>query len=774
MTEFKALATLRFGSHIVPLAIFLSVFSFLALSAAERTDFAHDVQPLLAARCGACHGGDKRSGGFTIREYNEMLRGGRSGASVIPGDPRGSLLLERVNGGSGPQMPLGGAPLNAKELHVIEAWIADGARLTYESAAARTPWAPKLQLTAPPVPSGMTMSPHPIDRIIDANSMVRVVGDAAFARRAYLDVWGLLPSPEALEKFVQSRDRGKREKLIDHLLADNRNYAGHWISFWNDLLRNDGGDSYHGGRKSITDWLSTALESNLPYDQFVTALLSPGQTGAPDGFLLGVNWRGDINASQTPVMQAAQNSAQVFLGINLKCNSCHDSFISHWKLKDAYGLAAYFAESPKLELVRCDNPTGQFATPGFLYPELNVPATSESLADRRAAAARMFTDPRNGRTPRTLVNRYWARLLGRGIVQDVDDMDGEPWNPQLLDWLASDFLAHGQDLKHLLRTIMTSRAYQMAVVRRASSDDKEYVFRGPELRRITAEEFIDAIGAITGEWEVAPQPGTRTARYSRDWRMPSSYLSRALGRPVRDQVFTQRDESPTTLQALELVNGGLLTRVMLRGAERLLGKRAPAPANLFDSGQLSSQHVAVDVDISKASELRLLVADVGSYSPERVAPVWADAQVEKDGVWIPLDGAVPGAVQMKGAAYSSGLRMAAPAEKIYDIRGRGFTRFRAVAGVEEQCLQSDISPSVRFFVFGAKPDWERLVRVEADPPLPPPARTSDLTRQLWMHALGREPTAAERRLARDSLHDPSSLADLLWSLMMLPEFQWIG
>src|SRR5574337_580639 len=114
--------------------------------------------------------------------------------------------------------------------------------------------------------------------------------------------------------------------------------------------------------ESITTWLLQALETNLPYDQFVGKLLNPVQPGDPKGFLIGVNWRGDVSASQIPPMQAAQNSAQVFLGVNLKCNSCHDSFISRWKLKDAYGLASYFAVLP-LPIYRCDVPTRQVSQP---------------------------------------------------------------------------------------------------------------------------------------------------------------------------------------------------------------------------------------------------------------------------------------------------------------------------------------------------------------------------------------------------------------------------
>ena len=114
-------------------------------------------------------------------------------------------------------------------------------------------------------------------------------------------------------------------------------------------------------RKSISGWLLAALESNLPYDQFVSELLNPSAAEDPDGFLVGVNWRGTVSASQTPAMQAAQNAAQIFLGINLKCNSCHDSFISKWKLRDAYALASYFSPEEKLQLYRCDIAQQEYA-----------------------------------------------------------------------------------------------------------------------------------------------------------------------------------------------------------------------------------------------------------------------------------------------------------------------------------------------------------------------------------------------------------------------------
>ncbi|MBV8819031.1 MAG: DUF1549 domain-containing protein, partial [Acidobacteriaceae bacterium] len=258
----------------------LRITCFLSLPCTAQTiDFAAQVQPILQAKCGACHGGDKRSGGFTIREYHEMLKGGRSGASLVPGDSKQSLLIERVNGSRQPQMPLGGAPLSAAEVAVIATWVDEGARLTPGSAAAKMPWVAKLQLTAPAPPESQYS--HPVDRFLDryfaarGETMPALVSDAVFARRVYLDAWGLLPSPEDLDRFVGDTSPHKREQLVDRLLSSNRNYAEHWMSFWNDLLRNDGGDNYHGGRKSITPWLYQALENNEPYDRFVAELLNP-------------------------------------------------------------------------------------------------------------------------------------------------------------------------------------------------------------------------------------------------------------------------------------------------------------------------------------------------------------------------------------------------------------------------------------------------------------------------------------------------------------------
>jgi len=739
------------------------IFAFVPLLAAQvaapLVDFDQQIHPILANRCLPCHSSEKRSGGLSLATYSDALDGGRSGATIKPGHSAASLIIDRITGTTTPQMPMGATPLTEDEIGLIKTWIDQGARATPHSAAAKPKWEAPLFLEAPPKPAVTWKGwDSAIDLYVSSylakggTPEPRLISDAAFARRAYLDIWGLLPPPNSLEPL-------DRRMLVTRLLSNNRNYAENWISYWNDLLRNDEGVTYHSetaSRKSISDWLLNALESNIPYNQFVGELLNPVATSDPEGFLIGVNWRGTVSASQTPAMQAAQNTAQIFLGVNLKCNSCHDSFISRWKLRDAYSLATYFSADEKLQLHRCDVPQGKYATPAFLYPALNRTPPSNSIADRRATAAAIFTDPRNGRLARTLVNRIWLRLMGHGLVDNPDDMDGEPWSPELLDALASDFVAHSYDLKYLIGEIVSSNAYQMSAVSRSAALTGKYVFAGPEIRRLTAEEMADAIGAITGEWRTYQPKRAVPAEYSRDWHVAATSFTRALGRPIRDQVYSTRETEATTLQALEVVNGESMTHWLLRGARRMTGTLPPAPESLFDHPLSKRGAYPFDIDVRGVKRLYLIVQDLGSYSPEKVQAVWN------------LD--------------HSDLRVKTPSEVVYDTSGKGLTRLRGFVNIENTEVTSDINPQIRFLIFKDKPDPERLTRVASGAPLPalPVVRTpAEAVDRVFLYALGRQPSAGERQAALAAIADtdgkisPEGLADLLWAVFVKPEFQLI-
>lgn len=792
----------------------------LALSQTNGVvDYQRDVHPVLAAKCVVCHSQEKRSGGLALATYDDVLEGGRSGAAVKPGDSSDSLLIRRVFGEIEPRMPFGGDPLSEAELATLTSWIDEGARPNPTAPPAEPKWEEPLSLDRPRVPKRTWKQwDEPLDRFVSTylaeNGIAEpeLVSDAQFARRVYLDIWGLLPAPDDLRAFLKDKSRNKRKKLVTRLLADDSKYAENWISFWNDLLRNDQGVNYYSetaSRESITDWLLGSLGSNRPYDRFVEDLLNPADKNDPEGFLIGVNWRGVVSASQTPAMQAAQNTAQIFLGLNLKCNSCHDSFISKWKLKDAYSLASYFSPEEQLQLYRCDVAQEEYAQPAFLFPELNQTPQTSSLDDRRATAAAIFTDPRNGRLPRTLVNRIWLRLLGHGIVANPDEMDEEPWSPELLDWLASDFVKNGHDLKRLIATIVSSRTYQMPAVAREKEPARNYVFRGPEVRRVTAEQFADAVGAITGEWPVyqplgeyrgpgsgsedeAPKPGV----YTRSWRVAADPLTRAMGRPIRDQVYSTRETLATTLQALELVNGETLTHWLSRGAQRMLDELPPEPKSLFDRpvrGR-NPRTYSFDVDVSGAGKLWLLVEDMGSYSPELVLPAWGLAELVGANGVTPLSALSPlddsgvrtgeSEVEIPGVEGTGGVRVKTPSRLVYDIAGKGFTRFRGTVGLENRDITFDISPNIRFFVFSQQPNDDRLTPVEPQRPVtgPPALRSAtEVVDRVFWHALGRAPSDAERRVALSALEDPEhpetpsaeGLADLLWAVLMKPEFQMI-
>ncbi len=717
----------------------MKLLRFLAIAPAllSGADYANDIHPLLASRCLGCHSGAQAQAGLDLSNRNGAAR-------VLTGAD--SLLLARVEGRAGKIMPPVGKPLEPGQIQLLKDWLAAGAPYTDLKSPAKPAWTAPLELTRVTVPPGQG---NPIDRFLGP-PVSDLASDSAFARRAYFDLWGIAPPPAELEAFIHNKSAQKRLDLINQLLADERRYTGHYISWWNDLLRNDIGVIYHGERKSITPWLERALRTNMPYDEMVRELVNPIGANSPEGFLIGVNWRGEVNASQTPFMQASQNTAQVFLGINLKCASCHDSFINQYKLKQAYGLAAFFAQPNQLELVRCDNRTGVFQQAEFLWPELGEVPPDLSPSERRLWAARLFTHPRNGRLARTIVNRYWQKLMGKGLVEPVDDMDVKPSHPELLDWLAGDFVAHGYDIKHLLRQIMTSGAYQR---------------RDAHPRRISAEQFTDTLSSVTGEWQFQQSNNSSYGLLGRDWQFKSTPLSRALGRPIRDQVYTTRNEEATTFQGLELANGPTLATLIHRGARRLLGEIPPAPESLYDSLAVRNGERTIDIPIRGLKRIWLLTEDAGTYDPARAVVGWRDITV--------LGPA--GAQMLEGGIVRTplGTRL------VYELPP-GYETLRATSWISEDSRASDINATVRFFAFGAEPDRTRLVRVTGDSPWPAPPYLSNAAQAieyLWQSLLSRQPNSQEKQLAAALFPNGElrreGVEDLIWSLMMHPEFQYI-
>lgn len=778
-------------------------------------DFATQIKPLLAARCQECHGGGRHRGDFRLDTRELLLEGGASGAAVVPGDSAASYLIELVAGVDADlRMPLKSEPLSDEQVGLLRAWIDEGLPWEEGFRFGPDPAERPLALVRPELPKlpgaaegAEGASPHPIDALLAGYFATHEVDmpvpldDARLARRVWLDVVGLLPPPEAIEAFVSDTRPDKRARLIDELLADRHRYAQHWISLWNDMLRNDyrGTGYIDGGRTQITAWLYESLVENRPYDELVRQLIDP-PPGA-EGFVKGIVWRGVVNASQRPEIQAAQNIAQVFLGINLKCASCHDSFINDWTLKDAYGLAAVFADQP-LEIHHCDMPTGEMAEVRFLYPELGSIDPAAPRRERQRQLAELITHEENGRLARTIVNRLWEKLMGRGLIEPVDDMDAAPWHADLLEFLAADLVDHGYDLKHTLRRIATSQAYQRAAVGADDpSADAEWVFRGPLVRRMSAEQFTDAVSALTGVWQTAPAGAFEGA--FQDVVAPATQHDDAAHHPA---AAAPAAHGP----------GSLHGRV------------------LFASGPIRQGGVSIDVDVTGVRTLWLVVTEgsdgrdydwanwgqpqlSGPEGTSRLTDLpWRSASTGYGKVLVDKN-VVEKPLSIGGRPQPFGIGTHAASVIVYELPA-GTTRFTATAGPDDGALEA--SPGgheIEFFVMADVPI--RAAQVAADPLTvamgrpnreqvvtrrPASATTLealeltngatldamlqagaqrwlatareplDLVRELYRTALGRAPSAQEAAIATELVGQPPAEAgveDLLWILAMHPEFQ---
>ncbi len=544
-----------------------------------------EVRSILAHNCYSCHGATKSKGGLRLDKQEFVLKGGEDGPVLVAGFPEKSDLIRRTKlpAGHDDAMPTKGKRLTDKEIALLEFWIKQGApwpvgpEKSLYRVATLEPRTPDL----PPATAGLT---NPVDRFVAVYfkqhniTWKAPVDDRTYIRRVYLDVVGLLPSPEQISALMTDNQPDKRERLVHELLNRNADYAQHWLTFWNDALRNDytGTGYITKGRFDITNWLYTSLKANKPYNQFVRELVSP--TKASAGFIKGIHWRGTINASQKTEMQAAQNVSQVLLGLNLKCASCHDSFISDWKLADAYAFANVFSDTT-LEINRCDKPTGKMAGRKIIFEQLGTINGEAPTVERLRELADFMVQPKNGRLYRTVVNRVWAQVMGRGLVEPVDVMDNEPWSQDLLDWLATDFVANHHDIKALMATILTSKTYQLPSVGLKDADlvtAPNFVFTGMVRRRLTAEQFADAVSAvfspIYGDSAVVtklfPKQIRQEMPFARAVFVKNDPFLTALGRPNRETVSTSRSSQANLLQALELTNGEQFNKALNHAAQQ--------------------------------------------------------------------------------------------------------------------------------------------------------------------------------------------------------------
>lgn len=287
-----------------PASLSLSLIFCVSVQAEFSPDdlrLSAEARGVLAHHCTKCHGQHKQKGDLRLDLKAAALQGGESGATIVPGKPAESELLKRVLLPKDHEdiMPPEKGPLEAADIETLRKWIVAGAPWPDGATAGivfqRAPIAPR----KPAFPAGSEAIDHPIDKFVAgyfAQQKITsppLVDDRTFLRRASLDAIGLLPTWEEAQKFD-----GNRVKAVDALLARNEDYATHWLTWWNDALRNDysGAGYIDGGREQITKWLYRALVKDLPYDQFTRQLVAPGPDS--EGFVKGIKWRGDVSAGQ--------------------------------------------------------------------------------------------------------------------------------------------------------------------------------------------------------------------------------------------------------------------------------------------------------------------------------------------------------------------------------------------------------------------------------------------------------------------------------------------
>jgi len=388
--------------------------------------------------------------------------------------------------------------------------------------------------------------------------------DAVFLRRVYLGVIGTLPTSSEAREFLLDDDPDKRRKLIDRLL-DRPEFADYWAMKWGDVLRVKAEFPiilWPNAAQAYTHWIRQSIRENKPLDKFARELLTAGGSNfrmPPSNFYRAVQ-------SKTP-RGIAQAVALTFMGTRA----------DKWPEQRLDGMAEFFSQVGykstgewKEEIVFFNQARAATRPSHGVFPdgaEMDVPPGR----DPRQAFADWLLSPGNEWFARAMANRAWFWLMGRGIVQEPDDIrpDNPPSNPELLKYLQGQLVADHYDMKRLFRLILNSQTYQLSCIRADDKASAEAQFASYPIRRLEAEVFIDALCQITGSSEdystETPEPYTFIPTGTRAIALPDGSISSAFldmfGRPPRDTgMQSERNNLATPDQRLHLLNSNHIRR----------------------------------------------------------------------------------------------------------------------------------------------------------------------------------------------------------------------
>ncbi len=411
--------------------------------------------------------------------------------------------------------------------------------------------------------------------------------DATFARRVWLDLTGAIPPADEAKAFVADSDPAKRKRLIDRLL-ESPEFADYWALKWADLLRVEEKVLDRKGVAAFHGWIRQSIAENKPVDDFAREILTAlgsTYTVAPANY---------YRALRAPDRRA-EAVAQIFLGTRLTCAKCHNHPFERWTMDDYYGFAAVFdgmdyeiKENKRFDKNDKNNFVGEqivklVAKRNLKHPKtkkepapqlLGVGARIDNVEKRLNELADWLTAAGNPLFARVQVNRIWSHLMGRGIVEPVDDFraTNPPTNPELLDALTADFVRSGFDLRHAIRTICASRAYQLDSRPNATNADDEINFARALPRRLGAEQLLDSVHGVLGSlprfegydqpMRASQVPGIR-AVYRPKRPTPGDRFLHLFGKPPRlTDSDTERVNDTSLAQVFELTSGETLNALL--------------------------------------------------------------------------------------------------------------------------------------------------------------------------------------------------------------------
>ncbi len=398
--------------------------------------------------------------------------------------------------------------------------------------------------------------------------------DATFLRRAQLDLLGVLPTSDEVRAYVADADVNKRAKLIDRLL-ERPEYADRWAMFWGDLLRNKrrNGDQAKHGSYAFDAWIRNAFATNMPYDQFVSAILT-AQGNVSDN--PPVVWYREVRN----IEHLVNDSAQLFLGTRVNCANCHNHPYEAITQDDYWSYAGFFARLGKKDgevsgeqavFVRKDGEARQPRSGQVMNPQGLLAETKyeyERGEDPRQKLVEWIRQKDNPYFGKAIANRMWAQFMGVGLVESIDDMrvTNPPSNPALLDHLAKEFVDHGYDVKQMIRAIMASRVYALAAepTEYNMADHQNYARYYP--RRLSPNAMADAVDHATGsitKYNGFPR-GTRAMQLP-DESVNSDFLD-VFGRSQRESACEcETSTEPSLPQVLHMMNAHDLNRKVADG-----------------------------------------------------------------------------------------------------------------------------------------------------------------------------------------------------------------